>query len=91
MHYHPTGKAETDPSEIGIYFIDDPVAETLNQPAKLVGSIWMANYEMDIPAGKANYRRTTTYTLPKRRHHGWRCAAYAPAGQIDEGDGDTSC
>ena len=25
----------------------------------------MANYEMDIPAGEANYRRATTYTLPK--------------------------
>ncbi len=25
----------------------------------------MANYEMDIPAGEGNYRRSTTYTLPK--------------------------
>ncbi len=33
--------------------------------AKLVGSIWMANYEMDIPAGEANYKRSTSYTLPK--------------------------
>ena len=65
MHYHPTGKAETDQSEIGLYFVKKPVAESLKEPAKLVGSIWMANYEMDIPAGEQRYTRSTTYTLPK--------------------------
>jgi hypothetical protein len=25
----------------------------------------MANYEMNIPAGESNYKRSTTYTLPK--------------------------
>lgn len=65
MHYHPTGKAETDQSEIGLYFVKKPVAESLQEPAKLVGSIWMANYEMDIPAGEQRYSRSTTYTLPK--------------------------
>lgn len=65
IHYHPTGKEEVDQSEVGLYFIKKPVEETLKEPAKLVGSIWMANYEMDIPAGASNYSRTTTYTLPK--------------------------
>lgn len=65
MHYHPTGKVETDQSEIGLYFVKKPVAESLKEPAKLVGSIWMANYEMDIPAGEQRYARSTTYTLPK--------------------------
>jgi hypothetical protein len=65
VHYHPTGKAEVDQSEVGIYFVKKPVAESLKQPAKLVGSIWAANYEMDIPAGEKNYRRTTSYVLPK--------------------------
>ncbi|MEO8350682.1 MAG: alkyl hydroperoxide reductase [Chthoniobacteraceae bacterium] len=65
MHYHPTGKLETDQSEIGIYFVDKPVAESLKEPAKLVGSIWLANYEMDIPAGVADYRRASSYTLPR--------------------------
>lgn len=65
MHYHPTGKAETDQSEIGLYFVKKPVAESLKEPAKLVGSIWMANYEMDIPAGEQRYTRSTSYTLPK--------------------------
>ncbi|MBL8891908.1 MAG: redoxin domain-containing protein [Planctomycetaceae bacterium] len=65
VHYHPTGKTEVDQSEIGIYFVNKPVADSLRESAKLVGSIWMANYEMDIPAGEANYRRSTSYTLPK--------------------------
>ena len=65
LHYHPTGKLETDQSEIGLYFVKKPVAESLKEPAKLVGSIWMANYEMDIAAGKKDYRRATSYTLPK--------------------------
>lgn len=65
MHYHPTGKPEVDQSTIGIYFVDRPVAESLAAPAKLVGSIWLANYEMDIPAGDAAYERRTSYTLPR--------------------------
>ena len=65
VHYHPTGKVEEDLSELGLYFVDKPVADSLKESAKLVGSIWMANYEMDIPAGEASYRRSTTYTLPK--------------------------
>lgn len=65
LHYHPTGKEETDQSTIGIYFVDKPVAEALRQPSTLVGSFWMANYEMDIPPGEANYRRSTSYTLPR--------------------------
>ncbi|MEZ6109902.1 MAG: redoxin domain-containing protein [Pirellulaceae bacterium] len=65
IHYHPTGKEEVDQSEVGLYFIDKPVEDTLREPGKLVGSIWMANYEMDIPAGESDYRRTTSYTLPK--------------------------
>jgi len=65
VHYHPTGKPEIDQSEIGLYFVDKPVEESLKEPAKLVGSIWMANYEMDIPAGESDYRRSTSYTLPK--------------------------
>jgi hypothetical protein len=65
IHYHPTGKEEVDQSEIGLYFVKKPVEESLKESAKLVGSIWMANYEMDIPAGNANYRRSTAYRLPK--------------------------
>ncbi len=65
VHYHPAGKPEVDQSEVGIYFVDKPVADSLKEPAKLVGSIWMANYEMDIPAGAKDYQRSTRYTLPR--------------------------
>ncbi len=65
VHYHPTGKPESDQSEIGLYFIDKPVAQSLAESSKLVGSIWMANYEMDIPAGKSDYQRATAYRIPK--------------------------
>lgn len=65
MHYHPTGRPETDQSEIGLYFNKKPVAEVLKEPAKLVGSIWMANYEIDLAAGVKDDRRQTTYTLPR--------------------------
>ncbi|GAB4460178.1 MAG: hypothetical protein OHK0029_23790 [Armatimonadaceae bacterium] len=65
MHYHPTGKPETDQSEVGLYFVPKPVAESLKEPAKLVGSIWVANYEIDIAPGVRGYRRTTSYVLPR--------------------------
>jgi hypothetical protein len=65
MHYHPTGRPEVDESTVGIYFVDKPVTEALKQPASLVGSFWLANYEMDIPAGAADYRREASYTLPR--------------------------
>jgi hypothetical protein len=65
MHYHPTGKPEVDQSELGLYFVKKPVAESLKEPAKLVGSIWLANYEMDIPAGEGRYNCSTSYRLPK--------------------------
>jgi len=65
VHYHPAGQEESDQSEIGLYFVPKPVEESIRQPAKLVGSIWMANYQMDISAGESSYHRSTTYKLPK--------------------------
>ncbi len=100
VHYHPTGKAEVDQSEIGIYFVKKPVSESLKQPAKLVGSIWAANYEMDIPAGEKNYRRSTSYVLPKEvimvgivpHMHllgkAMRVTATLPGGHARQGVGD---
>jgi hypothetical protein len=65
MHYHPTGKEETDQSEIGLYFVKKPTAESVKEPAVLVGSIWVANYDLDITAGDKDYRRSSSYTLPR--------------------------
>lgn len=56
IHYHPNGKAQTDRSKVGVYFVD--------KPKNVVAGIWVANYQMDIPPGEADYRRSTSYTLP---------------------------
>ena len=65
MHDHPTGKEETDRSQIGLSFVKRSVAESLKERAKRVGSIWMASYDIDIPAGEKRYARSSSYTLPK--------------------------
>jgi len=65
VHYHPDGVERTDRSEIGIYFVDEPVAEFLADRQRLVGSIWAANYLLDIPAGDANHAVAARYRLPR--------------------------
>ena len=65
IHYHPTGKPETDQSEIALYFLDRSVAETLSQPNKLVGSFWVADYRIDLPPGETDLPARASYTLPR--------------------------
>ncbi len=65
VHYHPTGKVEIDQSTVGIHFVNKPVKKSLTEKGKLVGSIWLANYQMDIPAGKKDYKRSAKYKLPR--------------------------
>ena len=65
VHYHPDGVERTDRSEIGIFFVDEPVAEFLADRQRLVGSIWTANYVLDIPAGEAAHAVTARYRLPR--------------------------
>ena len=65
VHYHPDGVERTDRSEIGIFFVDEPVAEFLADRQRLVGSIWTANYLLDIPAGEAAHAVTARYRLPR--------------------------
>ncbi|MGC4005211.1 MAG: hypothetical protein QM811_19665 [Pirellulales bacterium] len=57
LHYHPSGKPETDRSQLGIYF-------TKKKPKHLVTGIAMFNPNIRIPAGKSDYRMETKYTLP---------------------------
>lgn len=57
LHYHPSGKPETDRSKIGIYFSKVP-------PTKLVGGIALENWDIQIQPGQSNYKRTARYTLP---------------------------
>ncbi len=57
MHYHPTGKEETDQPQIGLYFTD-------KKPKRGVNIIGMANNDVYIPAGEKAFKRTDTYKLP---------------------------
>ncbi len=57
MHYHPSGKPETDRSQLGIYFSKAPVTA-------VTSGIPLWNSRIDIPAGDSNYKLTADFTLP---------------------------
>lgn len=56
-HYHPTGRAEIDQSQVGIYF----APRTATQQ---VAELFVANVKLEIPAGESRFRHIATYTLP---------------------------
>jgi hypothetical protein len=51
LHYHPSGKDEKDQGEIGLYFAKTPIK-------RLAIDFPIANRQIDIPAGEADYVRT---------------------------------
>ncbi len=57
IHYHPTGKPETDQSMLGLYFTD-------KAPAKWVADIPLGSHRIDIPAGDRAYKVRDHFTLP---------------------------
>jgi len=57
MHYHPTGKEESDTTTVGLYFTD-------KKPARNVGGLLMGSEDIDIPAGKSDYTVTDSFKLP---------------------------
>jgi peroxiredoxin len=57
VHYHPSGKEETDQSEIGVYFLKQP-------PKRILGGFSVENWKIDIPAGEEKYERKAEYKLP---------------------------
>ncbi|MFL5339604.1 MAG: c-type cytochrome [Gemmataceae bacterium] len=57
MHYHPTGKEETDLPAVGLYFTD-------HRPTRAVGLVLLGNEDVDIPAGKKKFRRVDSFRLP---------------------------
>lgn len=57
MHYYPSGKPETDQSELGIYFCKTPA----KQP---VTAIPVTKTELEIPPGESHHRLTHSFTLP---------------------------
>jgi len=57
MHYHPTGKEETDQPRIGLYFTD-------RKPKRNPCIVALANNDVWIPPGEKAYRRTDAFRLP---------------------------
>ena len=57
MHYHPSGKEETDQTEVAIYYAKKPVANILF-------GLTVENWEIDIAPGEKGYHRKAEYTLP---------------------------
>jgi hypothetical protein len=48
IHYRATGKPETDQSEVGIYFVREPVRRVMDTVA-------LRSFKLDIPAGDAAF------------------------------------
>jgi hypothetical protein len=48
IHYSATGKVETDQTEVGIYFMREPVK-------RIMDTLYLRSFKLDIPAGDANF------------------------------------
>ena len=57
VHYHPTGKPETDRTRVALYFTD-------RAPARRLMDIALGSTAIDIPPGERNYKVTDRFTLP---------------------------
>lgn len=57
MHYHPTGKVETDQSSVGLYFTDKP-------PTRISSMVTIGVINLDIAPGDRAHKEQDTYTLP---------------------------
>jgi hypothetical protein len=57
LHFHPTGRPETDQSAVGLYFTDTP-------PRTRVMDIPLGSRAIDIPPGERHYRVRDHFTLP---------------------------
>jgi Copper type II ascorbate-dependent monooxygenase, C-terminal domain len=57
VHYSPTGKPETDQTEIGLYFSREPVKRTLEW-------LRLGSFNLEIPAGVSAYTVNDELTIP---------------------------
>ncbi|MBI1787788.1 MAG: hypothetical protein HYR60_09595 [Acidobacteria bacterium] len=57
IHYHPTGKAESDRSSLALYFSEKP-------PEKKLFDVPLGSREIDIAPGEPDYRVRDRFTLP---------------------------
>ncbi|HXK03829.1 MAG TPA: ascorbate-dependent monooxygenase [Verrucomicrobiae bacterium] len=57
IHYHPTGKPETDRTRLALYFTDQP-------PKRRSQDIPLSSNRIDIPPGDRTYKVTDHFTIP---------------------------
>src|SRR5207248_3238294 len=57
VHYHPSGKPETDQSTLAVYFHKSAAAQ-------LLVPVPLTNFKLAIPAGAERHRVTASFTMP---------------------------
>jgi hypothetical protein len=57
IHFHPTGKPESEQASLGLYFSDKP-------PQKKLADVALGSRRIDIPPGDRSYKITDHFTLP---------------------------
>jgi hypothetical protein len=57
VHYAATGKIEEDQTEVGVYFMREPVR-------RLMDSLFLRSFKLDIPAGDASYVVEDSVVVP---------------------------
>ncbi len=62
LHFHPTGKVETERSTVGLYFADKPSERRIMTPA--VPGLFGLLAKIDIPPGDKAYTITGQYRVP---------------------------
>lgn len=62
MHLVPNGQAQTEKSQVGLYFAKEPSRRTI--VSAMMPPVWGALDRIAIPAGEANYRVRDEFTLP---------------------------
>jgi len=62
LHFHPSGKVETERSQIGIYFADKPPQSTVFSVE--LPALFGFGAGIDIPPGEKRFTLTDSFTLP---------------------------
>lgn len=57
LHYHPSGRAESDRSQIGVHFADKPVE-------RFVSGLALIDFKVNIPAGETGHKMHYSFTTP---------------------------
>lgn len=58
VHYHKSGKPETDKTQLGLYFAKEPIDKEL-------GLHWIFNFSVNIPAGEKAHAMRQTFTYKR--------------------------